>query len=46
MRVAILGVGTVGNEVANVLLRNQKLISARSGMNITPVVGVVRDLNK
>lgn len=46
MRVAILGVGTVGSEVANVLLRNQKLISARSGMNITPVVGVVRDLNK
>lgn len=46
MNVAILGVGTVGNEVANVLIRNQKLISARSGMHIVPVIGVVRDLKK
>lgn len=46
MKVAILGVGTVGNEVANVLIKNEKLITARSGVRITPVIGVVRDLNK
>lgn len=46
MNVAILGVGTVGNEVANILIENKKLISARSGVEITPVIGVVRDLSK
>ena len=46
MRVAILGVGTVGTEVANVLIKNSDLIASRAGVNITPVVGVVRDLSK
>ncbi|WP_169776776.1 homoserine dehydrogenase [Campylobacter mucosalis] len=46
MRVAILGVGTVGEQVAKILIQNAELISARSGKNITPVVGVVRNLNK
>ncbi len=46
MKIAILGVGTVGNEVANVLLRNKDIITARSGEEIVPVIGVVRDLNK
>ncbi|MDA3076128.1 homoserine dehydrogenase [Campylobacter sp. JMF_04 NA10] len=46
MRVAILGVGTVGNEVANILIENEKLITARAGVKIEPVIGVVRDLSK
>lgn len=46
MNVAILGVGVVGEQVAKILMQNQKLISARSGKDIKPVVGVVRDLSK
>lgn len=46
MNVAILGVGTVGNEVANILLRNKSVITARAGVEINPVIGVVRDLSK
>ncbi|QQF52818.1 homoserine dehydrogenase [Campylobacter fetus] len=46
MRVAILGLGTVGSEVANVLINNRQLITARSGVEITPVIGVVRDISK
>ena len=38
MRVAILGVGTVGAEVANVLIKNSDLIASRAGVSITPVV--------
>ena len=46
MNIAILGVGTVGNEVANILLRNKSVIAARAGVEINPVIGVVRDLSK
>lgn len=46
MNVAILGVGTVGEQVAKILIRNQKLIAARGGREIKPVVGVVRNLDK
>lgn len=46
MNVAILGVGTVGEQVAKILIRNQKLIAARSGREIKPIVGVVRNLDK
>ena len=46
MNIAILGVGTVGNEVANILLRNKSVITARAGVEINPVIGVVRDLSK
>jgi len=46
MNVAILGVGTVGESVAKILLKNKKLIAARSGEEIVPVIGVVRNLNK
>lgn len=46
MRVAILGVGTVGEAVVNILRKNAALIEARSGEKIEPVVGVVRDLTK
>lgn len=46
MRVAILGVGTVGASVINILQKNAGIISARAGEKIEPVVGVVRDLSK
>ena len=46
MNIAILGVGTVGEAVTKILLQNKKLIAARCGEEIVPVVGVVRNLNK
>ena len=46
MNIAILGVGTVGEAVAKILLQNKKLIAARCGEEIVPVIGVVRKLNK
>ena len=46
MNIAILGVGTVGEAVAKILLQNKKLIVARCGEEIVPVIGVVRNLNK
>ncbi|MDU7070903.1 homoserine dehydrogenase [Campylobacter ureolyticus] len=46
MKVAILGVGTVGSSVIKILQKNKDLISARAGKEIIPVVGTVRDLNK
>ncbi len=46
IKVGILGVGTVGQSVANILQENSDIISARAGVEIVPVIGVVRDLNK
>jgi len=46
MNIAILGVGTVGEAVAKILLQNKKLIAARCGEEIIPVIGVVRNLSK
>nr|WP_314127706.1 homoserine dehydrogenase [uncultured Campylobacter sp.] len=46
MNIAILGVGTVGEAVAKILLQNKKLIAARCGEEIVPIIGVVRNLSK
>ena len=46
IKVAILGVGTVGTGVANILKRNKEIIKARSGKEIVPVIGVVKNINK
>lgn len=46
VKVAILGVGTVGSSVVKILQKNADLIQARSGQEIKCVVGVVRDLSK
>lgn len=46
MNIAILGVGTVGEAVTKILLQNKKLIAARCGEEIVPLVGVVRNLSK
>ncbi|MGP1485224.1 MAG: homoserine dehydrogenase, partial [Campylobacter sp.] len=46
MNIAILGVGTVGEAVVKILEKNKKIITARSGEEIRPLIGVVRNLNK
>lgn len=46
MNVAILGVGTVGEQVVKILETNQRLISARAGKEIRPIIGVVRNTLK
>lgn len=46
LRVGIIGVGTVGASVANILRDNKDLITARAGIEIEPVLGVVSNLNK
>ncbi len=45
IRVGIIGVGTVGQSVANILRKNKALISARAGKEISVVKGAVRDLS-
>ncbi len=46
MKVGIIGVGTVGASVANILRDNKDIITERSGCEIEPVIGVVSNLNK
>ena len=46
LKIAIIGVGTVGASVANILRDNEKLITARAGVQIIPTIGVVNDLSK
>jgi homoserine dehydrogenase len=46
VRVGILGVGTVGRAVVEILQKNSDIIEARAGKKIVPVFGAVRDLSK
>ncbi len=46
IKVAILGVGTVGSSVVKILEENKNIIKARSGKEIIPVVGVVKNIDK
>ncbi|MFA9372767.1 homoserine dehydrogenase [Poseidonibacter sp.] len=46
LKVGIIGVGTVGASVANILRDNKDIITARAGIEIEPVLGVVSNLNK
>ncbi len=46
LKVGIIGVGTVGASVANILEENKDIISARAGVQIVPSIGVVSNLNK
>jgi homoserine dehydrogenase len=46
VKVGVIGVGTVGTSVVNILKENQDIISARAGCEIVVKSGVVRDLNK
>jgi homoserine dehydrogenase len=46
VKVGIIGVGTVGTSVANILKDNADVISARAGVDIVAKSGVVKNLNK
>ncbi len=46
VRVGVLGVGTVGRAVVEILNENREIITARSGEEIVVKSGVVRDLSK
>ncbi len=46
IKVGIIGVGTVGTSVANILKDNADVISARAGVDIVVKSGVVRNLKK
>ena len=46
LKVGIIGVGTVGASVANILRDNKDIITARAGTQIEPVLGVVSNLKK
>ncbi|WP_419763587.1 MAG: homoserine dehydrogenase [Arcobacter sp.] len=46
LKVAIIGVGTVGASVANILKDNKDIITARAGIEIVPTIGVVNNLSK
>lgn len=46
LRVGIIGVGTVGTSVINILRDNAAVISARAGVDIVVKSGVVKNLNK
>ena len=46
LKVGIIGVGTVGASVANILRDNKNIITARAGIEIVPTIGVVSNLHK
>ncbi|MFK5937234.1 MAG: homoserine dehydrogenase [Sulfurimonas sp.] len=46
LKVGIIGVGTVGTSVAEILRDNAEMISARAGVDIVVKSGVVRNLSK
>ena len=46
LKVGIIGVGTVGTSVCQILEDNKDIITARAGVEITPVAGVVSNLSK
>ena len=46
LRVGIIGVGTVGASVANILRDNKNIITARAGKEIVSTIGVVSNLDK
>ena len=46
LRIGIVGVGTVGQSVCQILEDNKDIITARAGIEITPVIGVVNNLSK
>lgn len=46
IKIGIIGVGTVGSSVVNILKSNADVISARAGEQIVVKSGVVRDISK
>ena len=46
LKIGIVGVGTVGQSVCQILQENQDIITARAGIQIKPVIAVVNNLSK
>jgi homoserine dehydrogenase len=46
LKIGIIGVGTVGTSVCKILEDNKDIITARAGVEIIPVSGVVNNLSK
>jgi homoserine dehydrogenase len=46
MNIGVIGVGTVGTSVVNILKKNKDIISARAGKEIVVKMGVVKNLSK
>jgi len=46
LKIAVIGAGTVGSSVINILQANKELILARAGVSIEPVLAVVKNLDK
>ena len=46
LKIGIIGVGTVGASVANILRDNKDIITARAGCELVPTIGVVNNLSK
>ncbi len=46
LKVGVIGVGTVGTSVVNILKNNADIITARSGQEISVISGVVNNLDK
>ncbi|MEA2019956.1 MAG: homoserine dehydrogenase [Campylobacterota bacterium] len=46
LKIGIIGVGTVGTSVCQILEENKDIITARAGVEIVPISGVVNNLSK
>lgn len=46
LKIGIVGVGTVGQSVCQILEENKDIISARAGVELKPIIGVVNNLTK
>ena len=46
LKIAVVGVGTVGTSVINILQENEKIITSRTGVKIVPTIGIVKNINK
>lgn len=46
LKIGIIGVGTVGTSVCQILEANKDIITARAGVELKPVAGVVNNLSK
>jgi len=46
LKIGIIGVGTVGQSVCQILEENKDIITARAGVEIKPIIGAVNNLSK
>lgn len=46
LKIGIVGVGTVGQSVCQILESNKDIITARAGVELVPTIGVVSDISK